>query len=86
MYVVTSGGFLCPPLAVGGTFALSEPARPERSLQGRSLFLLSTAFQKTKDRSAEVSQGLKMGVKNKLQLCRYPFVDSLTYLFAGLLG
>lgn len=27
-----------PPLAVGGTFDVSEPARPERSLQGRSLF------------------------------------------------
>ena len=37
MYVVTSHGFWGPPLAVGGAFVVPEPARPERSLQGRSL-------------------------------------------------
>ena len=37
MYVVTSGAVLGPPLAVGGTSVVPEPARPERSLQGRSL-------------------------------------------------
>ena len=38
------------------------------TVAARAVTFLSTVLQKTKDRSAELSQGLKMGVKNILRL------------------